>query len=285
MFLNTANGNKEPKKGSCVSGESDPWPTAISTSASGSTYAFEINQTNGTMYYASSLNKNISRITTANTTPVLVASSVTTGLINDIAIAPDGMLYAIAEESGEGKVIRINPQTGVSQVIVSGLDHGQSIYYDSATTLFVGGRRDLYRINLSDNSATSLYHPGGNVYFWGITKIGNTLYLANGSRFYVYNLSTSAMSMGANIPVYQTMGDIESSGADIYLVSGPHLYKYSTTYDTWMIHMENITRNGCVVPRDLDTYNGQIYFIGFKTPAGISQCGSATQWALHSKGV
>ena len=288
MFLDTANGNKEPKRGTCAEGEggvgSSP-PTGILTSASGSTYAFEINKSDGTMYYASSHHKSISRINSASTTPVVVASSVTTGYIYDIAIAPDGTLYAVTQEGDEGKVLRINPQTGASQVIVSGLDHGRSIYYDSASTLFVGGRRDLYRVNLSDNSVSVLYHSTGNLYLWGITKIGNTLYLGNGYRLYTYNIDTNTMSSGSSIPSYQTNGDIEASGDNIYLVTGTNLYKYSTTSDTWTIHIENVRSTGCTIPSDLDIYNGQVYFIGFVEQADFSKCGGSTQWMLHSKGV
>lgn len=295
FFLNTANGNKEPKRGTCVGGEGaiamapgSVVKTPIAAGLTGYNWGFEMNDTTGVMYYGGVASRALYALASPTATQqTLYSGIISSGTVNDIAIRSSGELYI----AGTSEIVKYDPATNTKTTIASGLDNVQAIYIEG-NTAYIGSKLNLYTLDLQTNILNSVYSSVSNVYFTGIVKRGNLLYATSGittatGKLYAFNLDTSALTQLSTVPNESgsVASELEINGSKLYMINGTSLVSYDIATNSWTTILSGVRSSGCTLPSDIDIYKGAIYFIGFTNSSDMSACGGNGQWSLYQVGL
>lgn len=274
--IDTTAGEKEPVEGTCPPPAQTSTPIASMAGSIG--YATTIDPATGTMYYSSLSGSSIYKLTASGQSSTLYAT-LGSGTIRDLVVH-NGYLYAAADTVV--KRVNLTNATVDSLTINGTLSGAQALYFDdSSSTLYIGARRDFYKVDLTTGDSQSLYYSGANPYFTGITKVGNKLYLTGMSySLYTYDLTTNAMT-SVSRPSGNLYGSLVYLGDRLYTTISGNLNSYDIATNTWT-ELQQVKTASCVPGGDIELYNQRLTYLGF-TNLNDSTCVSPEHgWSIYS---
>lgn len=275
--IDTAAGDKTPVEGTCPLGPEVTTPVSSFTNALG--YGTAVDPATGDIYYSQGsplTGGNIYRLSASGQSSSLYVSL---GLssIQDIAIY-NGYLYA-ASSTSIGRVNLANKSVDTLPLTGS-ISEPRSLFFDE-DTLYIGARRDLYKVDLPTGAVQSVYYSGANPYFVGIAKVDNKLYLTGLSySIYTYDIASSTMT-SVSRPTGTAKGSVVYLDNKLYTTIGADLNSYDIATNTWTI-IRKVKHISCSAGGDMELYNGRLLYIGFTNMDDTTCVAPENGWSLYS---
>lgn len=276
--IDTTEGDKSPVEGACPLPPVANTPVASFANALG--YGTAVDPATGNVYYSQGSplsGGNIYKLDASGQNSSLFVSLSVTGI--DDLVVYNGYLYTASDTV----IGRVNLTTkAVDTLPLSGSISGaRSLYFDGNSTLYIGARRDLYKVDLSNGAVQSVYYSGANPYFTGITKVNNKLYLTGLSySIYTYDIAANTMS-SVSRPTGSAKGSLVYLGDKLYTTIGADLNSYDIGTNTWTV-IRQVKKSSCAAGGDMELYNQRLTYIGFTDVNDATCVAPEHGWSLYS---